>query len=460
MTAKPDDLLPHDDKAERAVLGCVYIDPAALHRITPILSRPADFYDQQRQWIYAAMLQLARQGIEPDTLSIWELLQRQGKELDPACFTIDDTPTSLHAEHYARIVADYAARRRWIAAAGEIARAAYDTSRNNIHAIANKEILAIGQQGGDGLTPTSTAIGPLYDQVEAWAKAPLAFGEVRGLATHLPSLDHLLGGMEPGTLIMLAGRPSMGKSALALEIGRRVAMKGRATVAIFDLEMTKQAILMRWASAMSQVESRKVKRGVCPEKYKGQKAASYFVDDDEMARYIKAMGELSNLTRLLIDDSPALAAADIRARCLHKAHQLGRLDLVIVDHTTIMASEDRYRGNTAKSEGAKSQQLKDLAKELDCPLLLVQQLSRATEGRSQKYPTLADLRDSGEHEQNADVVLGLYRQSYYKTTIAGTPQDLELEILGLKSREGPTAKVRMRYERHLHRFTEFQEGTR
>jgi len=406
------------------------------------------------------VLQLARAGIEPDTLTVWEVLQRHKRDTGPGYLIglVNETPTSIHAEHYARIVADYADRRRWIVAAGEIARAAYDTKRNNIHAIANKQILGIGQRDGGGLVPTSTAISPLYDQVEAWSKEPLGFGEVRGLATHLPSLDHLLGGMERGTLLMLAGRPSMGKSALALEIGRRVAMKGGGTVAIFSLEMTRQAILMRWASAMSQVESRKVKRGVCPEKYRGQKAESYFVNDDEMARYVKAMAELSSVHYLLIDDSPALTAAQIRARCLHKAHQIGRLDLIIVDHTTIMGSQDHYRGNAAKTEGAKSQQLKDLAKELDCPILLVQQLSRATEGRTKKHPTLGDLRDSGEHEQNADVVLGLYRESYYKSSvIPGTEKDLELEVLGLKSREGPTAKVRIRYERHLHRFTEFQE---
>lgn len=460
MTANHDPLPPHSAEAERGLLGSILIDPLALHKVTPILAGCTDFYDQRHQWIYKAMVDLTKGGVQPDTLAVWDVLERRKQDIQSSYLTglVSETPTSMHAEHYARIVADYGQRRRLIGAATAMTKAAYDVRHANPVALAHKQLMGLDRDTGSGLVAVPAAIGDLYDQIEAWSQHPLGFGEVRGLATHIKSLDHLLGGMERGTLLMLAGRPSMGKSALALEVGRLVAMTGGATVAIFELEMTKQAILMRWGSAMSEVESRKVKRGVCPDKYRDKPAASYFVSDEEMARYMHAMAELSMCKNLLIDDTPALTAQQIRARCLHKAHELGRLDLVIVDHTTIMGDDSNYRGNTAKAEGAKSQQLKDLAKELDCPVLLVQQLSRATEGRSDRRPTLADLRDSGEHEQNADVVLGLYRESYYKNNvIPGSEIDLDLEVLGLKSREGPTAKIRLRYERHLHRFTEWKE---
>ena len=161
-------------------------------------------------------------------------------------------------------------------------------------------------------------------------------------------------------------------------------MDGGKNVAIFELEMTAQSILMRWASAISGVDSRKVKRGVCPTKYQGQPAAAYYVNADEMRRYVDAMGQLSRHENILIDDTPALSASQIRARAIQKAHQYGGLDLVIVDHTTIMKAEGRFNGNTAKSEGYKSQTMKDLSKELGCPVLLVQQLSRATESRSNR----------------------------------------------------------------------------
>jgi len=457
-------LLPHNLDDERAVLGSILIDPSAIHRVASILQGPGDFHDQRHQWIYTAMLDLSSGHAAINDLTILDLLERRKQTVKASDLgrLVTDTPTSIHAEHYARIVTDYAKRRRLITATGEITRAAYDTKRPDPTAYAHKRLMELDSGNGTrGLVSVSAASSAFYDQVEAWTRDPLDFGEVRGLATHIPRLDYLTNGLEPGTLIMLAGRPSMGKSALALEIGRLAGMVGNKNVAIFELEMTTQSILMRWASAISGVESRKIQRGVCPARYEGQNAAAYYVNADEMGRYVDAMGQLSRHENILIDDTPALSALQIRALAIQKAHQFGGLDLVIVDHTTIMKTEGRFNGNTAKSEGYKSQAMKELAKELGCPVLLVQQLSRATEARQNKRPTLADLRDSGEHEQNADIALGLYRESYYKDSlIPGSQADLELEVIGLKSREGPTAKVTIRYERNLHRFTEFAKEAR
>jgi replicative DNA helicase len=311
---------------------------------------------------------------------------------------------------------------------------------------------------GGGLVGMNEAVGTLYDQVEAWAREPLDFGEVRGLATEIPSLDQLLGGLQPGWLVLICARPMIGKSALAFEIARRNAEKARR-VAIFSLEMPRNDILLRWASCLSGVETRKVRRGPCPGKYRGTPSASAYLTEREFSAYIEAMGKISAYPSMWIDDTGALSALDIRARAIRLAHQAGGLDLVIVDHSGLMIGDGQNGEGVSKVEGRKSNAMRALAKEIGCPVILIQQLNRGVEARSDKRPDLASLRDSGEHEQNAHVVIGLYRESAYKQMLPGTTDDLSLEALTLKHREGPSGKrVTLRYERNLHRFGEFVKG--
>lgn len=452
-------LPPHSEEAEEAVLGAMLIDPDARHRVQPIV-QPGDFHLAKHRAVYQAILDL--DGTPPDVLAVHDQLERSGQlklvgGLANLTRLINLTPTSLHAEHYAAIVADYAVRRKLIEVGTKIVQRAWTTNGDGDPlAFAHKAIMDVSTRTSGGLVPVPQAVGELFDQVEHWTRNPLEFGQVRGLSTGIDDVDYLLEGMEPGDLLLMAGRPSMGKSALAFEIARRVGEAGH-NVIIFSLEMTKAKILARWSSAISQVNSRKIKRGTCPTKYLGTDKACAYVSPDELSAYVSAMNDIHAMRSVAIDDTPALTCAEIRSRALAKAQRVGGVDLVVVDHSGLIRSDGGRNENTAKAEGRKSQVLKELAKELECPVILVQQLSRATEHRQNKRPSLGDLRDSGEHEQNADVVLGLYRDSYYKQGImAGTQKDLELEVLVLKHRDGATGVKRtLRYERYLSRFTEF-----
>lgn len=459
MATQP--LPPNAIDAEKAVLGALLIDADMRYRVAGIV-QPGDFYLKRHEHIYRAMLGLNGSGL--DLLTVSDALEAAG-HLDECggqsylSELVDACAWSANAEQYAAIVAERAQRRRLVTAAQAITLKAYDLDSPDPLSLAHRLIMDIpARQNGGGLVGMNEAVGVLYDQVEAWARDPLDFGEVRGLATEIPSLDHLLGGLQPGWLVLICARPMIGKSALAFEIARRNAEKARR-VAIFSLEMPRNDILLRWASCLSGVETRKVRRGPCPEKYAGTSSASAYLTDHELAVYLQAMDKIARYPSLWIDDTGALSALDIRARAIRLAHQAGGLDLIIVDHSGLMIGDGQNGEGVSKVEGRKSNAMRALAKEIGCPVILIQQLNRASEARNDKHPSLSDLRDSGEHEQNAHVVIGLYRESAYKQMLPGTTDDLSLEALTLKHREGPSGKrVTLRYERNLHRFGEFVKG--
>ncbi len=454
-------LPPNAIDAEKAVLGAMLIDADMRYRVAGIV-QPGDFYLKRHEHIYRTLLGLNGDGT--DIVLVSDALEAAGhlaecggqsylSELVEAC------AWSSNAEQYAAIIAERAQRRHLVTAAQAITQKAYDLDSTDPLSLAHRLIMDIPTRNdGGGLVGMAEAVSTLYDKIEAWAREPLDFGEVRGLATEIPSLDHLIGGLEPGWLMLICARPMVGKSALAFEIARRNGEKGRR-IAIFSLEMPRSDILLRWASCLSGVETRKVKRGPCPEKYQGTQSASAYLTEKELQDYIRAMAKTARYSSVWIDDSGQLSALDIRARAIRQAHAVGGLDLVIVDHSGLMIGDGQNGEGVSKVEGRKSNAMRALAKELSCPVILVQQLNRSSEMRSDKHPSLSDLRDSGEHEQNAHVVLGLYRESAYKQMLPGTTDDMSLEVMTLKHREGPSGKrVTLRYERNLHRFSEFAKG--
>ena len=450
-------LPPNNLEAEEALLGALLVDPDAIHRVAATVSA-TDFYREANGWIYKAIHDLGSAGKPSDLLAVSDLLERRGQlktagGMAQLTLLINAVPTSLHADHYADLVSSYAIRRRLIEAAQRITAKAWDTNSQDPISYAHKALLSVGNGHRGGLRSIAEAAGRLYDQIEYWAANPLKYGEVRGLSTGLPSVDALTEGLLATDLVLLAARPSMGKSALAFDIARRVAAQNRS-VAVFSLEMSTEKVLMRWASAMSQVNTRRVKRGICPDNFKGRQ--DLYVSSDELGEYLKRVDEAQQLSAY-IDDEPALTASQIRARSLAAAQRLGSLALVVVDHSGLMKGERESGENSVKVEGRKSQRMKELAKELRCPVLLVQQLNRGVESRQNKRPRLNDLRDTGEHEQNADIVLALYRDSYYKEYEKGSRKDLDLEVLCLKHRDGAAGVKRvLRYERELSRFTEWE----
>jgi replicative DNA helicase len=245
-------------------------------------------------------------------------------------------------------------------------------------------------------------------------------------------VNRLTEGYKPGELWIVCGRPGMSKSAFVFETARRVA-EGGGRVLIFSLEMTKEAVVERWIAALSGVEARVFRRGV-----------------GNIPACLTAISKLDAIKTLWIDDQPALSPSQVRSRAIHKARQEGGLDLIVLDHGRKMNLDGRGE-NTAKTEGRKTAMMKDLSKELRCPFLLALQLNRGVEGRTDKRPSLADLRDSGEHEEEADGVLGLYRDEYYNEN---TTTRHVMELLALKQREGPSGASRatLYYDATIQKF--------
>lgn len=433
-----DATLPHSYDAEKAVLKGVLDNPDVRYALE---LDPGDFYDPRNREMWRVMVAL--DGVKPTVLTVGESYDDANYLFEVA--TLPEYVPPWEAEHHARIVRDRAVRRRLIEASARIAKRAFDAEADDAGPYAVNEVERAIERLGIDKTDTGKALADLFDKVEAWSLDPLEYGGVRGLPTGIKALDHLSGGLNPGELTIVAGRPSIGKSALCLDVARRVGLAGKK-VAIFELEMVREAVLLRWASAMSGVEARKVKQGACPEKYLDKPQADHYATEGELARFLSAMAEIDDAARNFeIVDVPGLSATEIRLRSLG----MGDLDLVVVDHCGIMAGARDYN---AEVEGRKSEAMHNLAKEIGCPVILVLQLNRSS--LSSKRPELHQLRASGRHEENADQVWALWRQDYYEDV----DEDVPLEIICLKSREGPTATVKLRYEPEIHRFGEWYMG--
>lgn len=428
---------PGSREAEESVLGAMLIDPDARFVVN---LQPEDFVSERRGIIYKAMMALSDEPI--DFVTLCDQLEKM-EELDnvggPAYITrlLTVVPTSVHAEYYAGIVYRDSVRRKAIKAAGAIAEKAYSCSDiDELNAFCDSQVLSIRQRRKGGLVSVATIANRFYNQVEDWGQNPLQPGQVRGLSTGLRDFDILTGGFRAGELYIFCGRPAAGKSATVFEIARRIAQGGKNALC-FSLEMTSQAIIGRWASAVSGIERRKIELNRATE--------------EEHSQFITALLGIESMGHLWIDDTPALSASEIRARAMSHAREHG-VDFIVVDHCGKMKIEAVHGENTAKTEGRKSSKLKDLSKELGIPIALVAQINRGVESRSDKRPTMSDLRDSGEHEENADGVYGLYREEYYNPH---TDAKNMLEILALKQREGPGGvAAQIYYEARLSRFND------
>jgi replicative DNA helicase len=448
--------LPHDLDAEIAVVGAVAINPDVTATIFAMLA-PEDFYDPRCRKIFAVQRDLG-EGI--DFVTIQAGLEARGW-LDQVGIgfltgTLAVTPSSLNGPHYAGVVRERSLQRQLMFLAARLTRQAFepgaDTSVEEIIESFQHELLALTATGQAAAISAPEAAQTLRQQIAAWAADPTSPAGVRGLRSGLGQVDSVLHGMQAGDLILLAARPSMGKSALGFEMARKVAEQGHQ-VLIFSLEMGYQQVLSRWVSNLSGVPGERMERGLCPPEHAGTAMQARYLSEPELKACFRAIDEIAKLESLTIVDQASLTAEQIRAQALSQAAKTGGLDLVVVDHTGLIdPSPARRHELSAKREGAKSRAMKALAKELGVPVLLIQQLNRAVEARSDKVPTLADLRDSGEHEENADVVLALYSKEYYKTDQSSKPD--KLRVLCLKHRRGKRQKrAVLWYERSLSRFS-------
>ena len=437
MNATPDKLVPHNLEAEQAVIGGLLIDPDAIIKTAPIV-KSEDFYLEKHAWVFDAISSLHERREPIDFLSVISELERQNKLNDvggPAYITalINSVPTVVHIEHYARLIERTSVQRKLISAAGQIAEMAYDGSEE-IDALidhAEETIFAVAQRRlTRDMVPIRIAVDRFLDQLDYVQKHQ---GELIGVPSGFTDLDRLLGGFQPSDLIIIAGRPGSGKTSFALSVMLNAAQKHKR-VALFSLEMSAEQLVQRLVSGMTYIDSQALRLGR--------------LSDEEYPKLVEATGKLSE-THIFIDDSAALTPIEIRAKARRLKSEVG-LDMLIVDYLQLMTVRGRIE-NRVQEIAQISRQLKELARELHVPVIALSQLSRAVESRDDHRPQLADLRESGSIEQDADVVMFIFREKTYYPTIekwqAKHPNkpypDKIAELIVAKHRHGPTKDLQL-----------------
>ena len=445
-------LPPHDLAAEEAVIGSLLIDGESIHKIVSFLREP-DFYGEQNLWIYGACLSLYQRNEAINQITVAQELARQGKLESGGgaaylSHLISICPTSLDIEDYAKIVHRLSMMRRLIDAAGQIAAIGYaadpdaDASLDKAedalfrlrHGQSDRGLIHI-RQVLDTYFETS-APGPT--DVEGYPQEPLPY-----VLSSFFGLDEFLGGFQRSDLIIIAGRPSMGKTSLALSIARNAAVEQKASVALFSMEMSRESEVQRMLSSESGVNLRRVRLGLHSE--------------EEERRIMEATGILSE-TSIYIDDAPQIRMVEMRSKARRLYYERG-VDLIIVDYLQLIQEEGRREGRVQEL-GYITRSLKALARELHVPVLVVSQLSRAVEWRASHRPQLSDLRESGSIEQDADLVIFIYRDDYYFPTEEEWNKDHAdkeyprgiANIIISKHRNGPTGEIDLRFSPKTAKF--------
>ena len=413
---------PHNREAEEAVLGSVLINPESYFDLAQILQAD-DFYIVRNRWIWEAFVRLQDRRSKIDYLTVGEELDGQGQLFEiggPAYITalISQTPSSLHAEAYARLVVDSATRRRMLTAANEMAQMALDTRRDMQTLLddAEKAVFSLSdRRTKTDLQPISKLLHEFYEHIDQMAQRDES---IFGVLTGLVDLDKWLGGMQKSDLLIVAGRPGMGKTGFLLSAAKVAAQRYKKHVAIFSLEMSSEQVVQRLVSQETGIDIQKLRSGK--------------LSEDEMMLFTHAMDVLGEQS-IWIDETPGITPMQLRTKCrrLHMEHQL---DLVVVDYLQLMAG-DMHTDNRVQEVSFISRHLKGLAKELNVPVLTAAQLSRAVEQRTDKRPQLSDLRESGSLEQDADIVMFIHRP---EALDKDHPRHNIAEIIIGKHRNGPT----------------------
>ncbi len=432
-TAQP---LPFPREAEEAVLGAILVNPEAYYDVAHFLSSE-DFYLHRNRWIWEAFVSLHDQRLPIDLLTVSEELDRQGRLAEvggPAYLTalINSVPSSLHAEAYAHLVEESATRRRLLDAANQIARLAYqsDSPLGEVVNDAEKAVFAVSERRlTHELRPIKQVLSEYYDRVDYLARHR---DETIGAPTGFIDLDRLLGGMQPSDLLIIAGRPGQGKSGFCISAAKNAAQLHKKHVALFSLEMSNEQLVQRLVAQETGIDSQRLRLGD--------------INDDEWPLFTQAVSALS-ATHIYLDDTPAITPLQLRTKCRRLHMEVG-LDLIIVDYLQLMSGDTRM-DNRVQEVSYISRNLKVLARELKVPVLAAAQLSRAVEQRSDKRPVLSDLRESGSLEQDADVVMFIYRPDQYE---ADTLRQNIAEIIVAKHRNGPVGSVELVFRRPLAKF--------
>lgn len=425
--------VPHSVEAEQAVLGSIVIDPSCVPLMLEMLS-PDDFYIENHRIIFETVMEMFTMGKKIDYVTILDELKLSGYkgQIDRQFFLelVEITPTSANAEQYAEIVRGKSMLRDLQSVSNEIIELTKNEQEDpqNVAELAEQKVYAV-RQGREvkGLTPLKSAIKDVYDRLDELALTP---GKLPGITTGFSGIDNFIGGLNKSELILLAARPGMGKTSIVLNMATAAAKSSDKTVVIFQLEMSKDQLASRLLSAEALVDNKKLRMGN--------------LTDEE---WIKIAGASTNLNKLniLIDDQSDIKVSEMKAKCRRLGDKLG---LIIIDYLQLMQGSKKT-DNRVQEVSEISRSLKIMAKELNVPVLCCSQLSRAAEGRADKRPMLSDLRESGAIEQDADIVMFLYRDDYYNPD---TDKKNVAECIIAKNRHGEVGTVEMQW---LGQFTSF-----
>jgi replicative DNA helicase len=438
--------LPHNLEAERSVLGAILLHNDAFNLVAEVIDSEDFFRDAHRR-IFDKMVKLVERSDAIDLVTLKEELGRAG-ELDnvggPAYITalVDGVPRSTNVEHYARIIKEKSTLRRLIFSANKILATAYEGGDEADVILDNAE-RAIFEIADDKVRDGFVSLRSLAQTgMQAIEKLHGNKELVTGVPTGFTDLDEMTSGLQPSDLIIIAARPSMGKTSLVLNIAQHVGTKTDKTVGVFSLEMSKEQLFMRMLTGEARIDAHRLRGG--------------FLGERDWGKLAQAIGTLSD-AKIFIDDTPSIGVLEMRAKCRRLKSEHG-LDLVIVDYIQLMQGRGRFENRTLEL-GAISRSMKGLAKELSVPIIALSQLSRAPESRSDHRPQLSDLRESGALEQDADVVGFIFREDLYadKSQPPTENQGVAEIIIG-KQRNGPTGVVKLAFIREYTRFENLATG--
>ncbi|MEG0471222.1 MAG: replicative DNA helicase [Solibacillus sp.] len=428
---------PHNHEAEQSVIGAIFLEPLALITASEVVIAD-DFYHIAHQKIFQTMLTLSDKGRAIDVVTVTEELSAK-KELEDVgglsylTELASAVPTAANIAHYAKIVEEKALLRRLIRVATKIAEDGY-TREDEVEILlveAEKKMLEVSNRKNAGdFKHVKDVLVQTFDNIEQLQSRE---GDVTGIPTGFRDLDRMTAGFQRNDLIIVAARPSVGKTAFALNVAQSVAVKARENVAIFSLEMGADQLVMRMLCAEGNIDAQRLRTGA--------------LEPEDWRKLTMAMGSLSN-SGIFIDDSPGVRMADIRAKCRRLAKENG-LGMILIDYLQLILGSGKPGENRQQEVSEISRSLKGLARELKVPVIALSQLSRGVEQRQDKRPMMSDLRESGSIEQDADIVAFLYRDDYYDKETES--KDI-IEIIIAKQRNGPTGTVSLAFRKEYNKF--------
>ena len=440
---------PHSLEAESSVLGGVLLDNSSWDKIGDLLAEE-DFYRYEHRLIFGAIHSLMNAARAADTLTVFEHLKAQGKAEEAGNIEYLNSlaqyiPSESNIRRFAEIVRERAMLRKLLSVSEEITTSAMNTGGRAVPTIldeAEQKIFNVGEESArkrQGFQKMDTLGSTLLDRVKEMAANP---NDVTGVPTGFIDLDRMTSGLQGGDLIVLAARPSMGKTALAINIAEHVALNEGLPVAIFSMEMGAAQLVVRIVGSLGRIDQNRLRTGK--------------LQPDEWSRLIETSDRIGK-SSMFIDESPGLTPSELRANARRLSRRCGKLGLIVVDYLQLMSGSNGTDGDNRATElGEISRGLKMLAKELQCPVIALSQLNRGVEQRTDKKPMMSDLRESGAIEQDADVIMFIYRDDYYTKELSKEPGVAEIIIA--KQRNGPTGSVKLAFLKNITKFESLATG--